>query len=221
MGTTSLLSLPYPESSDPPNGAAQIQALAEAVDGAIAYVGQIRMMANNVTPTGWVACNGQALSRTTYADLFAAIGISFGGGDGSTTFNVPDLRGRVPMGGGTVGDEGGADSDSITLTVGNLPSHNHSIAHNHPAATTSSDTHSHGYRAARADGNQYGTIRAADTNDPSAEDTASYTEADSHTHTFDVPSYSGNSGNTGSDAAFTVDTVPSHVRIGFIIFAGV
>jgi microcystin-dependent protein len=47
-------------------------------------------------PTGWLACDGTAISRTTYASLFASIGTSFGVGDGSTTFNLPDLRGRFP-----------------------------------------------------------------------------------------------------------------------------
>src|SRR6185503_20590605 len=46
-------------------------------------------------PSGWLNCDGSAVSRTTYANLFAAIGTTFGAGDGSTTFNVPDLRGRV------------------------------------------------------------------------------------------------------------------------------
>ena len=51
-------------------------------------------VAQNTAPTGYVKANGAALSRTTYADLFAAIGTTFGSGDGSTTFNVPDLRGE-------------------------------------------------------------------------------------------------------------------------------
>lgn len=52
-------------------------------------------------PAGWLLCSGQAVSRTTYAGLFAAIGSAFGAGDGSTTFNLPDLRGRSPLGSGT------------------------------------------------------------------------------------------------------------------------
>lgn len=63
---------------------------------------------------GWLLCNGQAVSRTTYAALFAAIGTTYGVGDGSTTFNVPDLRQRFPLGvaasgtGNTLGGTGGA-----------------------------------------------------------------------------------------------------------------
>lgn len=60
--------------------------------------GMIFPFASAVAPSGWVFCNGQALSRTTYADLFQVISTTYGSGDGSTTFNVPDLRGRLPFG---------------------------------------------------------------------------------------------------------------------------
>lgn len=79
-------------------------------------------------PTGWLLCHGQAVSRTTYADLFTAIGTAYGSGDGSTTFNLPDLRGRTAFGldnmGGsdagrldvanTIGTTGGAQKVSLT-----------------------------------------------------------------------------------------------------------
>jgi microcystin-dependent protein len=66
--------------------------------GMLAPIGSILGYAGTTEPTGWVFCDGAALSRTDYAALFAALGTSFGTGDGSTTFNVPDLRGRVPVG---------------------------------------------------------------------------------------------------------------------------
>ena len=59
--------------------------------------------AGNTAPTGFLMCYGQAVSRTTYAALFAAIGTAYGAGDGSTTFNVPDCRGRVTAGGDAMG----------------------------------------------------------------------------------------------------------------------
>jgi microcystin-dependent protein len=61
-------------------------------------VGSVFYRATSTVPTGYLACNGQAVSRTAYATLFAAIGTSFGAGDGSTTFNVPDLRGQFVRG---------------------------------------------------------------------------------------------------------------------------
>lgn len=84
-------------------------------------------------PPGWLACDGSAVSRTTYANLFAVIGTTFGAGDGSTTFNVPDLRGRGPIGSGTgtgltartLGQQLGNETHTITVTE--LPPHNHTI----------------------------------------------------------------------------------------------
>lgn len=66
--------------------------------GGIVPAGTVIPYGNSSAPYGYVKCNGAAISRTVYADLFAAIGTSFGGGDGSTTFNVPDLRGEFIRG---------------------------------------------------------------------------------------------------------------------------
>jgi microcystin-dependent protein len=68
-------------------------------------------------PTGWLFCYGQAISRTTYADLFTAISTTYGAGDGSTTFNLPDLRGRVVAG---QDDMGGSSANRLTNTSGGL-----------------------------------------------------------------------------------------------------
>lgn len=81
--------------------------LVEEADGlyvASTPAGAVIFFAGAAAPTGWLLCNGQAVSRTTYAALFAAIGVVYGVGNGSTTFNVPDLRGRVPVGVGTHSD---------------------------------------------------------------------------------------------------------------------
>lgn len=98
-------------------------------------IGAIIPYGNHTAPTGWLSCNGQAVSRTTYADLFAIIGSQFGEGDGSTTFNVPDInRYRVPIGYdgtedqgertniGTVGGE-----EKHTMTIAELVKHTHKI----------------------------------------------------------------------------------------------
>lgn len=66
-----------------------------------APVGSIQAYGGTTAPSGWLLCQGQAVSRTEYAELFKAIGTAFGTGDGSTTFNVPDLRETVPVGSGT------------------------------------------------------------------------------------------------------------------------
>lgn len=112
-------------------------------------VGALMPYAGTAAPTGWLLCFGQAISRTTYAALFAAIGTTYGAGDGSTTFNIPDLRGRVAAGkddmGGTaanrltnlgtgnagingsvLGFAGGTDRHAINLNQ--MPSHTHAVA---------------------------------------------------------------------------------------------
>ena len=85
---------------------------------------------NNAPPTGWLVCNGSAISRATYAALFAVIGTTFGVGDGSTTFNIPDSRGRTLVGYksadsdfGTIGATPGEKTH--VLTTNEMPSHVH------------------------------------------------------------------------------------------------
>jgi len=77
--------------------------------------------------TGRLLCNAQAVNRTTYADLFAKIGTTYGVGDGTTTFNLPDYRDKFPRGvnAGAVGATGGADT--ATLALENMPPHNHEV----------------------------------------------------------------------------------------------
>lgn len=93
--------------------------------------GMIAFFAGSTPPDGWLVCDGTAVDRACYAALFATIGITFGPGDGSTTFNLPDLGGRVPIGsgqqsGGTLfatADTGGEETH--VLTTDELASHNH------------------------------------------------------------------------------------------------
>lgn len=100
-------------------------------------VGVMMFYGSTSVPSGWLECNGQAISRTTYAALFAVIGTTFGVGDGSTTFNIPDLRGRTLQGDGT-GDASDATAHTIAdkdgtekhaLSVAELASHSHGHTH--------------------------------------------------------------------------------------------
>lgn len=98
-----------------------------AAQGGVTPTGQITAFGSLTIPAGWLVCDGTAVDRTVYAALFTVIGTTYGAGDGSTTFNLPNLQDRFPMGAGvhSVGTPGG--STSVTLSVGNLPSHTHTI----------------------------------------------------------------------------------------------
>lgn len=93
--------------------------------------GSLTLFAGATAPLGYLVCDGSAVSRALYADLFTAIGTTWGAGDGSTTFNLPDLRGRAPIGAGAgagltpraLGASGGAET--VTLTSAEMPSHTH------------------------------------------------------------------------------------------------
>ncbi len=102
------------------------------------YVGEIRMFAGNFAPAGWMFCEGQLLPISENETLFQLIGTSFGG-DGQSTFALPDLRGRLPIHFGTgpslstftLAETGGAEE--ITLTVNQIPAHSHGFGANDSA----------------------------------------------------------------------------------------
>ena len=117
-------------------------------------VGAVLTYAGATAPTGWLLARGQAVSRTDYAALFAAIGVAHGPGDGSTTFNLPDGRGRVAVGKDNMG---GTPANRVTAAVSGLAAttlgatggdqrlqdHNHGVndpGHAHNAQTSASTT---------------------------------------------------------------------------------
>jgi len=91
------------------------------------YVGEIRMFAGNFAPAGWMFCEGQLLPISENETLFQLIGTTYGG-DGESTFQLPDLRGRIPIHQGNgfiLAETGGAEE--ITLTVSQIPAHTHPL----------------------------------------------------------------------------------------------
>ncbi len=89
------------------------------------YVGEIRQFAGNFAPAGWMFCEGQLLPISEYETLFNLIGTTYGG-DGQSTFALPDLRGRIPLhfgNGFTLAETGGVEE--VTLTVSQIPAHSH------------------------------------------------------------------------------------------------
>ena len=107
-----------------------------------AFLGEIRLFGFNFAPVGWAMCQGQLLSIQQYSALFALLGTYYGG-NGTTNFALPDLRGRVPIGVGqgpgltpyVQGQQGG--SETVTLSVNQMPAHSHAV--NAEASTANSD----------------------------------------------------------------------------------
>jgi microcystin-dependent protein len=219
-------------------------------------IGTITMFAGPTAPGGWILCQGQAISRSTYSNLFGVIGTAYGVGDGSTTFNLPDMRQRFPLGlaasgtGNTLGATGGnidhthavpghhhGMGTGADLNITNSGAHTHSIDHDHSSFTSAAESghthtidHDHGsftstaasattQRATvpwtgsgTAGGDAYfntcylvGGTTGGEVSQPwgghtHSIDVPNYTGASGassgHTHSIDVPNFSGTSGST-------------------------
>lgn len=107
------------------------------------FVAEIRMFSGNFAPTGWAFCDGQLLPISQNTALFSLLGTIYGG-DGKSTFALPDLQGRTPMHHGQgvgltdrqIGEPGGAEA--VTLTEAEIPAHSHPVRASNAAATTGS-----------------------------------------------------------------------------------
>jgi microcystin-dependent protein len=191
-------------------------------------VGAIMDFAGSTAPANWLLCYGQAVSRSTYAALFAVLGTSHGTGDGSTTFNLPDCRGRVAAGKDDMGgssanrltnQSGGLDGDVLGTTGG---SETHTLtsgqlaAHTHGAGTLAADSggaHTHSYtRPNPIDGSGVHPTGSG-RGDPTTSTSDTTGSSGAHTHTI-----SGTSGSTGSDTAH--NNVQPTIILNKIIFAG-
>lgn len=148
--------------------------------------GAVSAFAMTTVPSGWLACNGAAISRTTYSDLFAAIGTTFGSGDGTTTFNLPDLRGYFVR-----GYDDGRGIDPARVFGSNQATAN--LAHTH-AGTAPPHTHTAtaaGSSKFGANGSSYGTSWYGSAGDSSKGSTASLTTAASTALTLTIDSSGG------------------------------
>lgn len=185
--------------------------------------GSVIDFAGSSNPTGWLLCFGQAVSRTTYSDLFALISTTYGVGDGSTTFNLPDLRGRAVAGidnmggvaanritaggsgitGTTLGAAGGVQTHP--LITAELASHTHTMGnHTHTGTTgTESANHTHQQTAEAAPGaGPLSTQRTTGTNPSTTTQSVTLTQSANHTHSFTSAGPNTNtSDGTGSGTA--------------------
>jgi microcystin-dependent protein len=173
--------------------------------------GSIMQYGGITAPSGWLLCDGTAYDGTNpvYSRLWGAIGTNFGGA-GINAFQVPDLKGRVPIGLGagagltnrSINGKGGAETHA--LTIAELASHNHSINHDHGAFISGVErqNHDHGYDVAAIGSNPI--VNEADTSTAYAfTNTGGITSAQrqNHDHNIDVPNFVGTSGSTGSGTA--------------------
>lgn len=159
--------------------------------------GSVTMYAAAAAPTGWLICNGAAVSRTLYADLFTAIGTTFGTGDGSTTFNLPNFTDRMPMASGglySLGSTGGS-KDAVA------------VAHTHTATSSVTDPgHVHSIQH-DANSSSTGAIIAG-----SSEPVETSYNTDSATTGITVSTTVNSAGVSGTDA-----NLPPYLGINFII----
>lgn len=190
----------------------------------IVLVGEIKPYAGNNEPTGWFKCDGRAISRIDYAALFDVIGTTYGAGDGSTTFNLPDMRDRFPVGAGSsyaLNSTGGSNTHHHTtgnFTLGT----NHIPAHTHGSKSLSGgfnpliwgDTYGiHGIVSKNTGGTQ--------TNNKAASNGSQFGRHDvtinaTHEHSSVGGGQAHNHGNTGDS-----DNRPPYIGINFIIYTGV
>lgn len=177
--------------------------------------GSVIWTARSTAPTGYLKANGAAVSRTTYAALFSAIGTIYGAGDGSTTFNLPDLRGEFVRG----WDDGrGVDSGRAfgSAQAQSFQSHQHTGStagagdHSHSGSTNSAGSHNHtvpatydsGTDAFSETGNRFG----ADENIPTS-------SAGDHTHSFSTNSAGNHAHSFTTDASGSTETRPRNIAL--------
>jgi microcystin-dependent protein len=201
-------------------------------------VGTISPYAGTSAPANWLLCDGSAVSRVTYAALFAVTSTAYGVGDGSTTFNVPDLRGRTVVGSGTGAQQGAAGSGVITggtaLTtrgVGEFFGDERFQTHTHTASWTGTTSghsadHSHSFNPRSAGGwnsgatqliinggSQYWGLRSTANNGDGGTVGSTYGASNDHTHTYSGSNSTGdhNQTNKGAQQNLQPSVVTSYI----------
>jgi microcystin-dependent protein len=217
------------------------QAATKGYVDSIGLLGEVKMYTGVTEPTSWLFCRGQALSRATYAALFAIIGTRYGTGDGTTTFNLPNFQATLPVGFNSgvntpanvagmwttgLGQRFGEPEPSMPSHTHTL-AHTHSIGHNHAAGTTSSaGAHEHNYRGGPGESGSgaFGINYIVDDDLTAYNVVGQVGSNGAHTHTFDVASFTGNSGaaSTGTTSAASSGgasngNYPPGLSINFII----
>lgn len=177
----------------------------------ITPTGAILDFAGATAPTGWLLCDGSAVSRNAYAKLFATIGTGYGVGDGSTTFNIPDFRGRVAVGKGTHTDVDALGDSDGQATIGSRRPH-----HKHTVVQPTVNSHDHGggshthpaISSGNAGGSNSGYWEGANTNSRTVSSSGAIISPQS-------PGTSG--GTVGPQSNVPVDDSPAYLVVNRII----
>lgn len=195
--------------------------------------GAITMFGGSTAPDGYLLCDGGAVSRSTYSDLFTAIGTTYGIGDGSTTFNVPDLKGRVPVGYNSadtsfdiLGETGGEKTHQLATTE--MPTHTHiqdshnhtQNAHNHGNTGNQSASHTHNTRANWSFKIGTGTTNTVTGGSSDSRGNATDNQSASHTHAVGNATATNQSAtavnqNAGGDTAH--NNLQPYITLNFVI----
>jgi microcystin-dependent protein len=204
--------------TSPASGQSLIYSGTQFVNAVIDSVpaGVISAFAGSSAPTGYKLCNGGSYNTTTDSKLFNVIGYTYGGSGSS--FNVPNLSGRVPVGRDAtqtefdaLGETGGLKAE--TIAEANLPSHSHTINHDHPVATTSSDSHTHDIPDVANTGSGSGAV--VESWGGGSGGRTLRTGSDAHNHTVDLPAFSGTSGTSGGGVSFPI--LQPYIVLNYII----
>ena len=178
-------------------------------------IGEIKPYAGSGEPAGWMKCDGRAVSRSAYAALFNAIGTTYGAGDGNTTFNIPDLRDRFPVGAGNsyaLNAKGGANTVTLTKEQSGLPAHSHGFTQPTIESNTS------GYTLLAANGPL--TYKAAASGSAVTRLLGDSTGSSSVPRSGAKATGGAVSQNTGANAAQSHENRPPYIGINFLIYVG-
>lgn len=192
------------------------------VAGAVPPSGSVIDFAGSAAPTGWLLCDGSAVSRATYAALFAVVSTTYGAGDGSTTFNLPDCRGRMTVGLGTNTDIDALGENDGAALGDRRPKHKHTVSepsagsHSHTGNTGIDSTdHFHVYdRTVLSGGNvlQFG----GDIQSVATASANTTTENTNHTHTISSDGAHTHGTTVGPQTTVPTDA-PSYIVFNKII----
>jgi microcystin-dependent protein len=205
----------------------------EPIKTPIIPTGVIEMFAGSVAPIGWLICDGSIVSRVAFSDLFKVIGTTYGVGNSNSTFTLPDMRGRLPIGVGsgsslttrTLAATFGAET--ATLAETNLPSHTHtatvgteSVNHTHTGTSGGESTnHNHYFSHTAGTTGSYGLMDSGTASSSGQPNTGGIQQ--NHTHATTTGTESANhthsvtNSNTGSGTAFGI--MPPSIVVNFII----